>query len=330
MIDLSLMSKQEKIIIISLLVAIFLLLVLILTPANFRQDKKVMAPANILSSGGGPGEGNGYFQTPRDIVVDKEGNIYIVDSRNHRIQKFSSEGVFLTTWGKEGDKPGQFKEPCGIDIGPDGNIYVADTWNGRVQIFDSTGKFIKEFGKERGMWGPRDLAVDRDGNIYVCDTGWCKIEKFDKNGVYITTFGKKGGGTLPGEFKEPFGIKQGPDGNLYVIDRKNFRIQILTTEGKFIKDIKIDGWSEKQIDGGCLMEPYLDIDSKRGLIYVTDSTNHRVLRYNLNGKDKKIFLKDERGMNMFACPLSVAVAGDGRILVTDAGVAKIITFIDKN
>lgn len=330
MIDLSLMSKQEKIIIISLLAAIFLLLVVIFTPANLRQDKKAMAPANILSTGGGPGEGNGYFQTPRDIAVDSEGNIYIVDSRNHRIQKFNSTGVFLTAWGKMGDKPGQFKEPCGIDIGPDGNIYVADTWNGRAQVFDSSGKFIREFGKEKGMWGPRDLAVDKDGFVYVCDTGNCIINKFNQNGLYVTTFGKRGGGSVPGEFKEPFGIKQGPDGNLYVIDRKNFRIQVLTTDGKYVRDFKIDGWSEKQIENGCLMEPYFDIDVKRNFIYVTDSTNHRVLRYNLNGKDKKIFLKDERGMNMFSCPLSVAVGFDGRILVTDSGVAKLISFIDKN
>ena len=138
-------------------------------------------------------------------------------------------GLFLTAWGRQGSGKGEFKEPCGIDIGPDGNVYVADTWNGRVEVFTSNGKFIREFGKDKGMWGPRDLTVDKDLNVYVCDTGNCKILKFNKEGKYIATFGKRG--TKNGEFLEPFGIKIGPDNNLYILDRKNFRVQVLTLNG---------------------------------------------------------------------------------------------------
>jgi len=326
--DFSLMSKQEKIILICLVLGIAIIIFFMFTPSKVRNEGRVSAPANILASGGGPGKGNGQFQTPRDLAIDSEGNIYIVDSRNHRIQKFNSTGMYLTEWGKEGSGKGEFKEPCGIDIGPDGNVYVADTWNGRVEVFTPSGKFIREFGKERGMWGPRDLTVDKDGFVYVCDTGHGKIEKFDKSGAYIKTIGEKGKGK--GEFNEPFGIKVGPDDNLYVADRKNFRIQILTKEGQYIDQFKVDGWAEEQIKNGCLMEPYFDIDKKRGLIYITDSPNFRVLRYNLKGKNLKIFFKDEKGMNMFGCPLSVACKGDGKILVTDAGLQKLITFIDKD
>src|SRR5512138_2643530 len=125
MIDISLMSKQEKIIIIALILGIFVVIFMMSTPAKMRNERQVSAqPQNILDTGGGPGADRGFFATPKDIAVDKEGNIYVVDTKNNRIQKFNAAGNFILAFGKEGDGPGDFKEPCGIDIGPTGNVYV--------------------------------------------------------------------------------------------------------------------------------------------------------------------------------------------------------------
>ncbi len=326
MIDISLMSKQEKLIIVGLLAGILIVLGIMFVPTG-GERKQPSAPANVLSSGGGAGSSSGQFSIPRGVAVDKDGNIYIVDSKNNRIQKFNGAGIFVLAWGKQGDKQSEFKEPCGIDIGPDGNIYVADTWNGRVQVFNDAGGFVRMFGGDQRMWGPRALTVDKDGNVYVSDTGNCKILKFDKTGKFVIAFGKKGSGAL--EFQEPFGLTTGPDNNLYVLDRKNFRLQVITTEGKYLKEFKVDGWAEGQIVGGCLMEPYLSIDKAKGLIYITDSANHRVLRYSLDGKKKKIFLKDKSGVGMFTCPLGIALGADKKIYVTDSGYNKLITFTDE-
>jgi hypothetical protein len=67
--------------------------------------------------------------------VDGSGNVYVADSGNNRIQKFTSDGTLLTKWGEEGGEDGQFYNPRGIAVDGSGEIYVADTWNGRIQKF---------------------------------------------------------------------------------------------------------------------------------------------------------------------------------------------------
>jgi DNA-binding beta-propeller fold protein YncE len=330
MIDLSLMSKQEKIIISSLLVLIILLVLVMFSSTNTKAERKqVLAPQNIITGGGAPGSDRGYFSTPKDIAVDKDGNIYVVDSRNNRVQKFSKEGNFLISWGKEGNGPGDLKEPNGIDIGPDGNIYVADTWNGRIEVFNPAGSFIKMMGQDLGLWGPRDVGVDRQGNVYALDTGNFVVYKMDPAGKKLAMWGKKRanvsdkGSSEPGFFYEPFSIKQGPDGNMYVADRVNFRIQVISTAGKFIREIKVKGWSEKQqTENGCLMEPFLDIDQSTGNIFVTDSTNSRVIKYGRDGVQLKSITESIRKEKL-KCPYGIAVFTGGQLLVTDSGQSKI-------
>jgi tripartite motif-containing protein 71 len=329
MIDISLMSKQEKIIIVALFFTIVFTILIMFSPAKVRNERKVSAePQNILDTGGAPGSDRGFFSTPKDIAIDKIGDIYIVDSKNNRIQKFNAAGNFILAWGKEGDGPGDFKEPCGIDAGPDGNIYVADTWNGRVEVFTNAGAFLMDVGKDRGMWGPRDVGLDSKGNIYACDTGFGRIEKFNEKGKYLATIGKKGGGKGQGEFLEPFSIKQGPDGNMYVLDRKNYRVQVLTTGGAFIREFRVKGWADAQVISGCLMEPYFDIDAKKKRIYISDSPNHRVLRYGLDGGSFKAIDVDIKGAKLM-CPVGIAVLADGRILAVDHSLGKIMTLEDK-
>lgn len=328
MIDINMMSKQEKIIISVLLGCIMILVLIMFNPDNTRNDRKTaVEPQNILTAGGAPGTDKGFFSSPKDIAIDKDGNIYVADSKNNRIQKFNNAGVFILSWGKEGNAPGDLKEPCGLDIGPDGNVYVADTWNGRVQVFTNTGSFIQAMGQEQGLWGPRDVGVDKAGNVYVLDTGNGVIQKLDKSGRLLMTFGKKGGGKGENDYAEPFSIKQGPDGNMYVADRKNFRVKVITTAGKYVREFKISGWSLDQVAAGCLMEPYLAIDEQNKKLLVTDSTNHRILSYNLGGGSPKFILADKNNAK-FSCPMGIAVFKDGKVLVTDNSAGKIVTVIE--
>ncbi len=75
------------------------------------------------------------FSDPSGIAVDNHGNVYVVDDGNHRIQKFSSSGTFLTMWGSSGSDDSQFNDPEGVAVDNRGNVYVADTGNHRIQKF---------------------------------------------------------------------------------------------------------------------------------------------------------------------------------------------------
>lgn len=81
------------------------------------------------------GTGEGQFNGPNGITVDASGNVYVTEYANHRVQKFTSSGTFLTMWGTQGSGDGQFNQPYGVAVDSNGRIYVADGNNFRVQVF---------------------------------------------------------------------------------------------------------------------------------------------------------------------------------------------------
>jgi hypothetical protein len=103
----------------------------------------------------GPGPlqpGDGQFEGPTDIAIDAAGNIYVVDSGNHRIQKFDATGKFLGKWGERGKGDSQFEFPIGIALDSSGKFaYVTDKGNHRIQKFDVSGptvRFLTKWGSE--------------------------------------------------------------------------------------------------------------------------------------------------------------------------------------
>jgi streptogramin lyase len=177
------------------------------------------------------GNGPGQFDRPEGIAIDSSGNVYVAD-RNNRIQKFDSNGEFITKWGSSGNDTGQFDLPSKIAIDSIDNIYVSDIGNKRIQKFDSNGNYL-------GIWGSKDIKdgqfyygrinIDYSDNVYLTiGDGW--IQKFDKNGNFITKWGGYGNGT--GQFDKPSDIAVDSYDNVYVVDTGNHRIQVFAPKQK--------------------------------------------------------------------------------------------------
>ncbi len=155
-------------------------------------------------SAGGPdmsGSGDGEFKDPRSIAVDGLGNVYVADTGNNRVQKFTAEGVFSLKWGTPGSSEGQFYKPTGIAIESSGAVFVADSENHRIQEFDSSGQFVNAWG-ERGTLTdpspakfrgkPTGVAADSMGHVYVSDSASLsadRIYKFTRDGEYVARWG---------------------------------------------------------------------------------------------------------------------------------------------
>jgi DNA-binding beta-propeller fold protein YncE len=165
----------------------------------------------FLGNWGILGPGDGQFAWPRGIAVDGNGNVYVTDSEydnpdgrtffNHRLQKFTGDGMFLQKWGSLGSDEGQFRDPRAIALDGLGNVYVADTGNKRIQKFTESGQFID-------MWEgivPRDITVGLSGSIYVIDY-WNgrRILKLDEYGAYVGEWGSEGTGD--GQFIYPSSV----------------------------------------------------------------------------------------------------------------------------
>ena len=130
--------------------------------------------------------GDGQFSKLSDIAVDSSGNVYVVDMDNNGIQKFDSNGKFITK------KWGSMNNIFNTAVDSSGNVYVADS-GGLLQKFDSNGKLITKWGSNGtgdGQFdGPSGVDVDSSGNVYVTDDLNNRIQKFDSNGKFITKVG---------------------------------------------------------------------------------------------------------------------------------------------
>jgi DNA-binding beta-propeller fold protein YncE len=103
----------------------------------------------ITSIWGGYGQGPDHLlNTPEGITVDSQGNVYVADTANNRIKKFSANGTFLAKFGGFGITNGTLWFPEGVAVDQEGNVYVADTANNRVQKFSANGTFLAKWGKE--------------------------------------------------------------------------------------------------------------------------------------------------------------------------------------
>lgn len=112
--------------------AIVLALLLVsLTGTSLRAREGPGSPGtwHVLA---GDQTGPGQFDAPFGVAVDAEGNVYIADTGNHRIQKLSPAGQPLAQWGSRGDGPGQFNNPLSLALDGQGNVYVAEAGNHRI------------------------------------------------------------------------------------------------------------------------------------------------------------------------------------------------------
>ncbi len=143
-----------------------------------------------ISVGAAPG---GTFNEPWGVAVGPDGSVYVSDTWNYRIQKFTSTGKFVTMWGSgPAIGPDGLYGPRGITVDGQGRVFVADTGNKRIVIYDGEGKYLGEFGSGGVQLGqldePVDVAIDRNGKVYVTDTWNQRVQVFtpDASGLVYT------------------------------------------------------------------------------------------------------------------------------------------------
>jgi len=188
----------------------------------------------FLRSIGKAGAESGEFNAPSGIAVAGNGDLFVADFYNQRIQQLDVHGVFVRQWGttgKTGIGAEVFNYPTAVSLAADGTLYIADTYNDRVQAFAPSGVFSHKWGGPLAMnirgsfngWftTAAGITVGPQGHVFVADFYNDRVQKFKPNGAFLNAFG------LP--TKAPthtaIAVAVAEDGTVFVADYANHQIQ---------------------------------------------------------------------------------------------------------
>lgn len=241
--------------------------------------KKAWGTFADASKGEAPG---GTFYEPWSVAIGQDGAVFVADTWNHRIQKFSPAGEFITMWGYFGqaETPTGFWGPRSIVIDQMGRVFISDTGNKRIAVFDEQGNFIAQYGTTGMQPGefnePTGLALSTDGTLYVADTWNQRIQSFTVtvtgNFTPITSWDIVGwyGQSLD---NKPY-LVVAQNGHVFASDPEGARILEFSAQGDFLRY-----WGDYGSDRAGLNLPIgLAIDGT-GALWVADSGNNRLLRF---------------------------------------------------
>jgi DNA-binding beta-propeller fold protein YncE len=250
------------------------------------------------------GVGSYGFSFAHAVRVDKDDNVWAVDEGTNVVQKFSPDGKLLMVLGKRPDPLEQ------LTLMPGGGQY-------------SGANRPYSFHRET------DIGWDPQGNIFVTDGyGDSRVVKYDKNGRFVKSVGVRG--SAPTEMNTPHSIAADAQGNLYVADRGNARIQVFDPDGKFLRQIKIDApvpadakpWMGPvpPANGPATMQPNTPwtvciTPGPTQYIYTSDAYPGRIYKLTLDGKLVGMLGRAGRQMKQFGWIHEIACPSENELYV---------------
>jgi DNA-binding beta-propeller fold protein YncE len=206
---------------------------------------------------------------PYGIAATPENDIIITDYENHRVIRFSSQGIYKNHFGGLGNSPGFFNYPTDVSVDCNGFIYVADEKNTRVQKFSAQGEFLLSFGDPESddqRLGPIfSLSIDRLNQVWVADPTHNRIQIYSSNGKQIR---------FPEiqDLSEPTSIHCLENGDYLVGDKSSTLLKLFDNDGKFIRGLKKEGLGFGEI--------YFIASHPEHGFFATDYWSNRILHLN--------------------------------------------------
>ena len=216
----------------------------------------------------GSGTGNGTFNQPYGVAADSSGNVYVADTNNALIQKFSYQSpsgpyTFALQWGGNGSGNGQLEDDYDVAVDPTGNtVYTVDANINKLQAFSSIGGF--QAAVTGNFDFPYGLAVDSN-YVYVADTFHNQIQRFDRALDLSSAISWGSSGSGNSQFCDPRRLATDSSGNVYVSDQCNFRFQKFDANGNYICQV-----SDKNVNGNGTALQGIALDQNQD-VYVANN-----------------------------------------------------------
>jgi RHS repeat-associated protein len=295
------------------------------TPAAGAPGEEILSGYIYRNTFASLGSGNGQVSKPATDAVDKEGNVWVADTENNRVEEFSSGGTFVQKFGTEGTGNGQFKKPAGIALDGEGNVWVVDTGNNRVEKFSNTGTYLSKFGTEGAGYlegayfkSPKAIAYSPTQSLlYVADAENNVVRAFNLSGVFQFKIGSSLGsaGSENGQFNKAEGVAVDASGNVWVADTGNSRVQEFSVWGSYLKKFGSAGVGEEYLH----LPKGIAVDSE-GNVFVADDNEHsRILAYTSAGVREFQFGSQGTGTQNMKNPAGLALDSVNDAYVVDTG-----------
>ncbi len=333
-----------------------------------NQRVRRIAPNGVITTVAGTGipgfagDGdlptNAQFNYPRDIAIDQNGAVLVLDTDNARLRRFVPGGRITTIagsgvlgfYGDDGPATqAQLSFPWGFTLDRSGNIYIADTGNNRIRKVNPDGIITTIAGTSSGGFSgdgsaavfaglnsPAGVAADAAGNIYIADTANHRIRKVDRRGIITTVagatagFSGDNGPALSAQLNRPVSVAVDDAGNLYVADAGNHRVRKISAQGIITT---VAGSDPAAGDGGpavngLLFQPSGVAFDASGNLYVADTSNHRIRLVSQDGTITTMAgngVAGYSGDNAFAAksqlniPDGLAFDSAGNLYIADTG-----------
>ena len=266
---------------------------------------------------GAAGSAPGQFSRPRGIAADKEGNFYIADAGNGRVQKFDSNRQFVTSFDAGSSGSEDLKEPEGVAVDDDGNIYVTDIVTHKLIKLGPNGRFIMSWrGADTGFYGPRDIARGPNDQLFIVDSGRSRIVRFDMLAENFIAWGAVG--SEESKFSGISGITVADD-LVIVVDTGNKRVQAFDFDGNFIRQWSIDAWGDKTPSW-----PDAVFDAEKKALYITNGLTKEMMGFDLDGNRVAGISFDSKEQFGGVSGVTIAETQKKRLLMmVDTGGAKV-------
>ncbi len=240
--------------------------------------------------------------------------------------------IMIGVLGILGQQDGFAVDPHGITVDSLGNIYTSARQD-LIQKYNTNGTLVHSWSEKGSEPGQLDdahgMAADPSDDIYVVDTNNFRVQKFSPEGTLISTLGSEGSGD--GQFIHPHDVAvDETSGNIYVGDYQIPTIQKFDSDGNFILK-----WGSEGLDDGQFRVQSdnegpegIDVDPS-GNIFVADSGNKRVQKFDSDGNFILKWGSDGDGEGNFTYPSGLAVDSSGNVFVSDERT-KLVQKFDNN